>query len=71
MLAEHMTPYLHLIMLQIRNAKLGMGYGLEGDTDRERDYLAVDGRQEEACEISSSHGGKYNVQSCLLGCTAM
>jgi hypothetical protein len=23
------------------------------------------------CEISSSHGGEYDVQSCLLGCTAM
>jgi hypothetical protein len=22
------------------------------------------------CEISSSHGGEYDVQSCLLGCTA-
>jgi hypothetical protein len=21
------------------------------------------------CEISSSHGGEYDVQSCLLGCT--
>jgi hypothetical protein len=25
----------------------------------------------ELCEISSSHGGEYDVQSCLLGCTAM
>jgi hypothetical protein len=24
-----------------------------------------------ACEISSSHGGEYDVQSCLLGCTAV
>jgi hypothetical protein len=23
------------------------------------------------CEISSSHGGKYDVQSCLLGYTAV
>jgi hypothetical protein len=23
------------------------------------------------CEISSSHGGEYEVQICLLGCTAM
>jgi hypothetical protein len=23
------------------------------------------------CEISSSHGGKYEVQICLLGCTAV
>jgi hypothetical protein len=23
------------------------------------------------CEISSSHGGEYDVQSCLLGCTAV
>jgi hypothetical protein len=22
------------------------------------------------CEISSSHGGEYEVQNCLLGCTA-
>jgi hypothetical protein len=24
-----------------------------------------------SCEISSSHGGEYDVQSCLLGCTAV
>jgi hypothetical protein len=24
-----------------------------------------------ACEISSSHGGEYDVQNCLLGCTVM
>jgi hypothetical protein len=23
------------------------------------------------CEISSPHGGKYEVQICLLGCTAV
>jgi hypothetical protein len=23
------------------------------------------------CEISSSHGGVYDVQNCLLGCTAV
>jgi hypothetical protein len=23
------------------------------------------------CEISSSHGGEYDVQSCLLGCTSL
>jgi hypothetical protein len=23
------------------------------------------------CEISSSHGGEYDVQSCLLGYTAV
>jgi hypothetical protein len=23
------------------------------------------------CESSSSHGGEYKVQICLLGCTAM
>jgi hypothetical protein len=23
------------------------------------------------CEISSSHGGEYDVYSCLLGCTAV
>jgi glutamate racemase len=25
----------------------------------------------ELCEISSSHGGEYDVQNCLLGCTAV
>jgi hypothetical protein len=25
----------------------------------------------EQCEISSSHGGEYDVQSCLLGYTAV
>jgi hypothetical protein len=25
----------------------------------------------ELCEISSSHGGEYDVQSCLLGYTAV
>jgi hypothetical protein len=29
----------------------------------EIDFRVVD------CEISSSHGGEYDVQSCLLGCT--
>jgi hypothetical protein len=24
-----------------------------------------------SCEISSSHGGEYDVQNCLLGCTAV
>jgi hypothetical protein len=23
------------------------------------------------CEISSSHGGEYDVQNCLVGCTAV
>jgi hypothetical protein len=23
------------------------------------------------CEILSSHGGEYEVQNCLLGCTAL
>jgi hypothetical protein len=23
------------------------------------------------CEISSSHGGGYDVQNCVLGCTAV
>jgi hypothetical protein len=26
---------------------------------------------QDLCEISSSHGGEYDVQSCLLGCTAV
>jgi hypothetical protein len=25
----------------------------------------------QSCEISSSHGGEYEVQICLLGCTAL
>jgi hypothetical protein len=53
MLAEHMTPYLHLIMLQIRNAKLGMGYGLEGDRDREREGLLGCGLQTRGSMIQS------------------
>jgi hypothetical protein len=24
-----------------------------------------------SCEISSSHGGEYEVQICLLGCTTV
>jgi hypothetical protein len=24
-----------------------------------------------SCEVSSSHGGEYEVQICLLGCTAV
>jgi hypothetical protein len=27
-------------------------------------------KYQKGCEISSSHGGEYDVQSCLLGCTA-
>jgi hypothetical protein len=30
------------------------------------DYITSD-----ICEISGSHGGEYEVQNCLLGCTAM
>jgi hypothetical protein len=26
---------------------------------------------DQECEISSSHGGEYDVQNCLLGCTAV
>jgi hypothetical protein len=26
---------------------------------------------EKLCEISSSHGGEYDVQNCFLGCTAV
>jgi hypothetical protein len=29
------------------------------------------GNTEGGCEISSSHGGEYDVQSCVLGCTAV
>jgi hypothetical protein len=28
-------------------------------------------RDNNICEISSSHGGEYEVQICLLGCTAV
>jgi hypothetical protein len=28
-------------------------------------------RHKDGCEISSSHGGEYEVQICLLGCTAI
>jgi hypothetical protein len=28
-------------------------------------------RERFLCEISSSHGGEYDVQNCLLGCTAV
>jgi hypothetical protein len=28
-------------------------------------------RQDNFCEILSSHGGEYEVQICLLGCTTM
>jgi hypothetical protein len=34
------------------------------ETEKELKYYSV-------CEISSSHGGEYDVQSCLLGCTAV
>jgi hypothetical protein len=29
------------------------------------------GDEPSGCEISSSHGGEYDVQSCLLGYTAV
>jgi hypothetical protein len=32
---------------------------------------AVTVEASELCEISSSHGGEYDVQSCLLGYTAV
>jgi hypothetical protein len=38
------------------------------------DFLNVDQfiqTTEDLCEISSSHGDKYEVQNCLLGCTAV
>jgi hypothetical protein len=35
-------------------------------------FLLLHGvKRVESCEISSSHGGEYDVQSCLLGCTAV
>jgi hypothetical protein len=35
------------------------------------DYLFVGIQLTPSCEISSSHGGEYDVQSCLLGYTAV
>jgi hypothetical protein len=35
------------------------------------DFLAGPHEASILCEISSSHGGEYDVQSCLLGCTAV
>jgi hypothetical protein len=32
-----------------------------------RSYKEIS-RKTHVCEISSSHGGEYDVQSCLLGC---
>jgi hypothetical protein len=44
--------------------------GKESARDREGDREACL-KQWERCEISSSHGGEYDVQSCLLGYTAV
>jgi hypothetical protein len=34
-------------------------------------YSIIVWTEDKDCEISSSHGGEYDVQSCLLGCTAV
>jgi hypothetical protein len=34
-------------------------------------HRIIQGKHCVLCEISSSHGGEYDVQSCLLGCTAV
>jgi hypothetical protein len=34
-------------------------------------YINLSVKLTPRCEISSSHGGEYDVQSCLLGCTAV
>jgi hypothetical protein len=41
-------------------AKVGILYGVT---------LSI--KHDKICEISSSHGGEYDVQSCLLGYTAV
>jgi hypothetical protein len=33
--------------------------------------ILLAGSANHTCEISSSHGGEYDVQSCLLGYTAV
>jgi hypothetical protein len=40
-------------------------------TRRERKIVSDQTIHVPPCEISSSHGGEYDVQSCLLGCTAV
>jgi hypothetical protein len=36
-----------------------------------KNYKRLKKKCADKCEISSSHGGEYDVQSCLLGCTAV
>jgi hypothetical protein len=36
-----------------------------------RQYNPEDSSEHQTREISSSHGGEYDVQSCLLGYTAV
>jgi hypothetical protein len=36
-----------------------------------REHPEIIQRVVNSCEISSSHGGEYDVQSCLLGYTAV
>jgi hypothetical protein len=38
---------------------------------REDVYFRTSEKHTVPCEISSSHGGEYDVQSCLLGYTAV
>jgi hypothetical protein len=44
---------------------------LSGSLDRGSDKTGQETNILYSCEISSSHGGEYDVQSCLLGYTAV
>jgi hypothetical protein len=43
------------------------------DNNLTRQYNPEDSSEHQTltCEISSSHGGEHEVESCLLGCTAV
>jgi hypothetical protein len=46
-------------------------FGHELDSDHLEQVTAAEfGEHPGECEISSSQGGEYEVQICLLGCTA-
>jgi hypothetical protein len=40
-------------------------------SESDRNSLLLRFKTSSICEISSSHGGEYDVQSCLLGYTAV
>jgi hypothetical protein len=42
-------------------------WGISDNNDDDNMY----NNNNNTCEISGSHGGEYDVQSCILGCTAM